>query len=125
MKLLKLVPDDTNIGFLRWRKLAMTISLLSIIASIALVTSISISAFVDVASTSCRIAASKSSRALTLNGCFRLPGSLLGIFISTHTRKHHPVRTDQGLETYHQTGILYGFFKNGTGLSSSLRMLWR
>ncbi|MFN3820407.1 protein translocase subunit SecF [Blastomonas sp.] len=37
MKLLKLVPDDTNFRFLRWRKIAMTISLLSIIASIVLV----------------------------------------------------------------------------------------
>jgi preprotein translocase subunit SecF len=37
MKLLKLVPDNTNFAFLRWRKLAMTISLLSIVASIVLV----------------------------------------------------------------------------------------
>ncbi|GGB73891.1 protein translocase subunit SecF [Blastomonas aquatica] len=37
MKLLKLVPDNTNFRFLRWRKLAMTISLLTIIASIVLV----------------------------------------------------------------------------------------
>jgi preprotein translocase subunit SecF len=37
MKLLKLVPDDTNIGFLRWRNLAMAISFISIIVSIALV----------------------------------------------------------------------------------------
>ena len=37
MKLLKLVPDNTNFRFLRWRKLAMTISLLSIIASVVLV----------------------------------------------------------------------------------------
>ncbi|WP_017670667.1 protein translocase subunit SecF [Blastomonas sp. AAP53] len=37
MKLIKLVPDDTNFRFLRWRKLAMTISLISIIASIVLV----------------------------------------------------------------------------------------
>lgn len=37
MRLLKLVPDNTNIDFLRWRNLAMAISMLSIIASIALV----------------------------------------------------------------------------------------
>ena len=37
MRLLKLVPDDTNIHFLKWRKLAMAISILMIAASIALV----------------------------------------------------------------------------------------
>ena len=37
MKLLKLVPDDTNIPFLRWRNLAMAISMISIAASIILV----------------------------------------------------------------------------------------
>jgi len=37
MRLLKLVPDNTNIGFLKWRHIAMAISMLSIIASIALV----------------------------------------------------------------------------------------
>jgi len=37
MKLLKLVPDNTNIAFLRWRNVAMAISFLSIAASIALV----------------------------------------------------------------------------------------
>lgn len=37
MRLLKLVPDDTNIQFLKWRKLAMLISILMIVASIALV----------------------------------------------------------------------------------------
>lgn len=37
MRLLKLVPDDTNIDFLKWRKLAMIFSTLMIIASIALV----------------------------------------------------------------------------------------
>lgn len=37
MKLLKLVPDNTNIGFLRWRNVAMIISIVMIIASIALV----------------------------------------------------------------------------------------
>lgn len=37
MRLLKLVPDNTNIDFLKWRNLAMAISMLSIIASIALV----------------------------------------------------------------------------------------
>lgn len=37
MRLLKLVPDNTNIDFLKWRNVAMAISLLTIIASIALV----------------------------------------------------------------------------------------
>jgi preprotein translocase subunit SecF len=37
MKLLKLVPDDTNIGFLKWRNVAFTISTLLMVASIALV----------------------------------------------------------------------------------------
>ncbi|WP_033072975.1 protein translocase subunit SecF [Sphingopyxis sp. MWB1] len=37
MRLLKLVPEDTNIQFLRWRHVAMAISILMIIASIALV----------------------------------------------------------------------------------------
>lgn len=37
MRLLKLVPDNTNIQFLRWRIPAMTLSLLIIAASIALV----------------------------------------------------------------------------------------
>ncbi|MEM8919623.1 MAG: protein translocase subunit SecF [Pseudomonadota bacterium] len=37
MKLLKLVPDNTNIGFLRWRNIAVGISLLMIIGSFALV----------------------------------------------------------------------------------------
>ena len=37
MRLLKLVPDDTNIRFLRWRNIAMAISVVMIIASIALV----------------------------------------------------------------------------------------
>ncbi|WP_264605090.1 protein translocase subunit SecF [Sphingobium sp. B11D3D] len=37
MRLLKLVPDNTNIGFLKWRHVAMAISMISIIASIALV----------------------------------------------------------------------------------------
>lgn len=36
MKLLKLVPDDTNIGFLKWRNIAFSISILLMIASIAL-----------------------------------------------------------------------------------------
>ncbi|MCW2369167.1 preprotein translocase subunit SecF [Sphingobium sp. B11D3D] len=35
--MLKLVPDNTNIGFLKWRHVAMAISMISIIASIALV----------------------------------------------------------------------------------------
>lgn len=37
MRLLKLVPENTNIGFLKWRTLAMAISLLMIAASIGLV----------------------------------------------------------------------------------------
>ncbi len=37
MKLLKLVPDNTNIGFLKWRKVAFGISILLMVASIALV----------------------------------------------------------------------------------------
>jgi preprotein translocase subunit SecF len=37
MKLLKLVPDDTNIGFLKWRNIAFGISTLLMIASIVFV----------------------------------------------------------------------------------------
>ncbi len=37
MKLLKLVPDNTNIGFLRWRWVAFGVSMLMIAASIGLV----------------------------------------------------------------------------------------
>lgn len=37
MRLLKLVPENTNIQFLRWRTVAMSISILMIVASIALV----------------------------------------------------------------------------------------
>ncbi|MEQ9692100.1 protein translocase subunit SecF [uncultured Parasphingopyxis sp.] len=37
MRLLKLVPDDTNIGFLKWRNIAMAISFMTIAASFALV----------------------------------------------------------------------------------------
>jgi preprotein translocase subunit SecF len=37
MKLLKLVPDDTNIGFLKWRTIAFGLSLLLMAASIGLV----------------------------------------------------------------------------------------
>jgi preprotein translocase subunit SecF len=36
MKLLKLVPDDTNIGFLKWRNIAFGISMALMLASIAL-----------------------------------------------------------------------------------------
>lgn len=36
MKLLKLVPDDTNIGFLKWRNIAFSISILLMVASMAL-----------------------------------------------------------------------------------------
>lgn len=37
MRLLKFVPDNTNIGFLKWRNIAMAVSILMILASIALV----------------------------------------------------------------------------------------
>jgi len=37
MKLLKLVPDNTNIHFLKWRNVAMAISVIMILGSIALV----------------------------------------------------------------------------------------
>ncbi len=37
MRLLKLVPEDTNIHFLKWRNIAMGISFLMIVASIVLV----------------------------------------------------------------------------------------
>jgi preprotein translocase subunit SecF len=37
MRLLKIVPDNTNIKFLRWRNVAISISILMILASIALV----------------------------------------------------------------------------------------
>ena len=37
MKLLKLVPDDTNIDFLKWRKMAFALSIALMIASVALV----------------------------------------------------------------------------------------
>ncbi len=37
MKLLKVVPDDTNIDFLKWRAWAFGISLLLMAASIGLV----------------------------------------------------------------------------------------
>src|SRR4028118_2140715 len=37
MRLLKLVPDNTNINFLRWRSIAFAISTLLILASIALI----------------------------------------------------------------------------------------
>ena len=37
MRLLKLVPDDTNIDFLRWRKLASFMSFFLVAVSIALV----------------------------------------------------------------------------------------
>ncbi len=37
MKLLKLVPDNTNIGFLKWRNIAFGISILLMLASVALV----------------------------------------------------------------------------------------
>jgi len=37
MKLLKLVPDNTNIDFMRWRNLALILSILATVASLALV----------------------------------------------------------------------------------------
>jgi preprotein translocase subunit SecF len=37
MRLLKLIPDNTNVDFLRWRGLAMAVSILLIVASLALV----------------------------------------------------------------------------------------
>lgn len=37
MRLLKLVPDNTNIDFMRWRNLALALSILITVASIALV----------------------------------------------------------------------------------------
>jgi preprotein translocase subunit SecF len=37
MRLLKLVPDDTNIDFMRWRNVALILSIIVTIASIALV----------------------------------------------------------------------------------------
>ena len=37
MKLLKLVPDNTNINFMRWRNVALVLSVLITIASLALV----------------------------------------------------------------------------------------
>jgi preprotein translocase subunit SecF len=37
MRLIKLIPDDTNLDFLRWRNVAITISSLLILASLALI----------------------------------------------------------------------------------------
>ena len=37
MKLLKLVPDNTNIDFMRWRNLALALSILATVASLVLV----------------------------------------------------------------------------------------
>ncbi len=37
MKLLKLVPDNTNIDFMRWRNLALILSILTTLASLALI----------------------------------------------------------------------------------------
>jgi preprotein translocase subunit SecF len=37
MKLLKLIPDATNLDFMRWRNVALTISILATIASLAIV----------------------------------------------------------------------------------------
>ena len=37
MKLLKLVPDNTNIDFMRWRNLALVLSILVTVASLVIV----------------------------------------------------------------------------------------
>ena len=37
MRLLKLVPESTNVDFLRWRGIAISISILLMAASIALI----------------------------------------------------------------------------------------
>ncbi len=37
MRLLKLIPDNTNLDFLRWRNVAIVLSSLLILASIALI----------------------------------------------------------------------------------------
>ena len=37
MKLLKLVPDDTNIDFMRWRNVALILSIVVTVASLVLV----------------------------------------------------------------------------------------
>ena len=37
MKLLKLVPDNTNIDFMRWRNVALVLSILATVASLVLV----------------------------------------------------------------------------------------
>src|SRR5215203_1360237 len=37
MKLLKLVPDNTNVDFMRWRNVALILSIIATIASLALV----------------------------------------------------------------------------------------
>ena len=37
MPLLKLVPDNTNIDFMRWRNLALVLSIIATVASLALV----------------------------------------------------------------------------------------
>jgi preprotein translocase subunit SecF len=37
MKLLKLVPDNTNLDFMRWRNFALVLSILATIASLTLV----------------------------------------------------------------------------------------
>ena len=34
MKLLKLVPDNTNIDFMRWRNLALVLSIIATVASL-------------------------------------------------------------------------------------------
>lgn len=49
MRLLKLVPDTTNIRFVRWRNVAMLISMLMIIGSVALVATRGLNLGVDFA----------------------------------------------------------------------------
>jgi preprotein translocase subunit SecF len=49
MRLLKLVPENTNIGFVRWRNVAMLISMLMILASAALVATRGLNLGVDFA----------------------------------------------------------------------------
>ncbi|HEY0165274.1 MAG TPA: protein translocase subunit SecF, partial [Sphingomicrobium sp.] len=37
MRLLKLIPDNTNIDFMRWRNLALVLSILVTVASLVIV----------------------------------------------------------------------------------------
>ncbi len=61
MRLLKLVPDDTNIRFLKWRNVAMMISFISIVVSIVLVATRGLNLGVDfVGGQSVRVAFSET-----------------------------------------------------------------